>query len=495
VAVTGGTASTIDTPMHDVFLSDVSPDGAQFLLLTMRKTLGTASTPSEIWTMSAAGGAPRPVGDLRTSSTAAWSPDGRQIVYALGSGIFVAVPDGSGARRVWTAPGAVGMPAWSPDGRRLRVTVRLDRRRSVLWQVGLDGSGPQPLLPGFSLSACCGRWTRDGRYFVFQADDGPTTDIWVLRERTGWLSRASREPERLTRGPLWFRTPVPSRDGKRLFVVGTKPLGELVRYDARSEQFVPYLSGLSAQGLDFSPDGEGVAYVLYPEGTLWRSRPDGTDPVQLTFPPLVTALPRWSPDGRRIVFAGAAPSEPWRLRLVPADGGPERRLLSGTGDQLDPTWSSDGRRIAFGGDISETQNLHVLDLEAGKASAIPGSVGLFSPRWSPDGRYLAALSYDSLHLRLFDFTTGEWRDVMASEHVISYPSWAADSRSIVVSEGTTRLRLRLADGHRDVLARYADLRRAEGGFGPWIGQGPDGSVLALRDASVQEMYALDWDAP
>jgi Tol biopolymer transport system component/predicted Ser/Thr protein kinase len=495
VAVTGGAVSTIDTPLRSAVLSDVSPDGTRFLLVAMRETLGTAATPGELWTMSAAGGPPRPVGGLRASSSAAWSPDGTQIVYTLRSDVFVAAADGSAPRRVWTAPGAVGTPAWSPDGRRLRVTVKLDRRRGALWQVGLDGSRPQPLLPGFRLSACCGRWTPDGRYFVFQADDGLTSDIWALRERTPWLSRARPEPQRLTRGPLWFTTPVPSRDGKRLFVVGTKELGELVRYDPHAEQFVPYLSGISAQGLDFSPDGQWVAYVLYPEGTLWRSRSDGTEQLQLTFSPLVAALPRWSPDGRRIVFTGAAPEEPWRLRLVPAEGGPERSLLASADDQVDPTWSPDGRRIAFGGDISETGDLHVLDLETGEVSSIPGSTGLFSPRWSPDGRHLAALTYDSLHLRLFDFRERRWREIMASEQVISYPSWAEDGRSIVVSDGYTRLRLQVADGTRDVLARYADLRRAQGEFGQWVGQGPDGSVLAVRDASVQEVYALDWDAP
>jgi hypothetical protein len=47
---------------------------------------------------------------------------------------------------------------------------------------------------------------------------------------------------------MQFFAPLPSRDGRRVFAVGWKPQGELVRYDAGSGHFVPYLSGISAHG-------------------------------------------------------------------------------------------------------------------------------------------------------------------------------------------------------------------------------------------------------
>ena len=62
--------------------------------------------------------------------------------------------------------------------------------------------------------------------------------------------------------------PVPSADGKRLFVIGAQLRGELARYDRKSGEFVPYLSGISADGVDFSKDGKWVVYVEYPDGTL-----------------------------------------------------------------------------------------------------------------------------------------------------------------------------------------------------------------------------------
>jgi serine/threonine protein kinase len=88
-----------------------------------------------------------------------------------------------------------------------------------------------------------------------------------------------------------------SPDGKKLFTQGLQDRGELIRYDAQHRAFVPFLSGIWATDLRFSRDGQWVAYVSYPEGTLWRSRVDGSDRLQLTNPPVFAALPRWSPDG------------------------------------------------------------------------------------------------------------------------------------------------------------------------------------------------------
>jgi Tol biopolymer transport system component len=103
-----------------------------------------------------------------------------------------------------------------------------------------------------------------------------------------------------------FLITLASADGKKLFVIGEQSRGELVRYDRRTGQFLPYLSGISAHGVSFSPDGKWLAYVTYPESTLWRSRADGTERLQLTFPPNVAYQPYWSPDGKTIAFAGAA---------------------------------------------------------------------------------------------------------------------------------------------------------------------------------------------
>ena len=71
-------------------------------------------------------------------------------------------------------------------------------------------------------------------------------NIWAIREKSGLFEKASREPVQLTAGPMSFTSLLPSRDGKKLFAIGTQARGELAHYDSKLRQFTPYLSGISA---------------------------------------------------------------------------------------------------------------------------------------------------------------------------------------------------------------------------------------------------------
>src|SRR5262249_18354207 len=206
---------------------------------------------------------------------------------------YIAKADGSESRKFVSLNGVPYVPHWSPDGKMLRFT--LFTRNGALWEVSADGSNPHPLFSNQNDSQfdCCGTWTPDGKYFVYQSTRNGTTDIWAIRENTGFFRRTEPKPVQLTAGPLQFSAPSPSIDGQRLFVIGSHDRGELVRYDLKSGQLVSYLSGMSAEGLDFSPDGKWVVYVTLPEGTLWRSRLDGSQQLQLTNKPMVSGLPRW----------------------------------------------------------------------------------------------------------------------------------------------------------------------------------------------------------
>src|SRR5712692_6441485 len=156
-----------------------------------------------------------------------------------------------------------------------------------LWEVAASGSNFHPLLPGWNSPAaeCCGSWTRDGKYFVFQSARNGRVDIWAISQSRGLFDKNVVLPMQLTSGPLSLSSPVPSLDGKKLFVIGSQARGELVHYDSKTGQFTPYLSGISAEGVDFTRDGNWVAYEMFPESTLWRSRVDGSERLQLTFPP------------------------------------------------------------------------------------------------------------------------------------------------------------------------------------------------------------------
>jgi Tol biopolymer transport system component len=487
---------------------DVSPDGTQLLVLANRQIVGLTSAPSPLWIVPFLGGTPRPVGDVRADD-AAWSPDGRTIAYTVGTELFLTGPDGADSRKIWTAEGAAYYPAWSPDGRRLRVSV-VDpgvsggRRRS-LWEVGAAGDGPHPVLPDLEASACCGRWSPDGRHYVFSA--GPTTftgsaalapagwDLWILTEPGGWLSFGSRAPVRLTQGPLSYGVPVWSRDGRKLFAEGQRQSGELVRCQLGSGECGALLGGIDAEGVSYSRDGKWVAWVT-PDGGLWRSRADGTDKLQLTFPPLWAALPKWSPDGTRICFARLETTAPTRLMLVSADGGPAQEAVPGDkGSQVDGEWSPDGR-LAFGrtGGAQAVNEIQIAELGSGQVTPVPGSKDLYSPRWSPDGRHLAALSSDALRLLVFDFSSQRWRPLV-ERTFMAYPAWAADSESLFVTAFVAgrgrRLRIRIADGHSEVVHTFEGLRQISRLLGPWVGIAPDDSILALRDTSIDEIFALE----
>src|SRR5216683_4713241 len=160
----------------------------------------------------------------------------------------------------------------------------------------------------------------------------------------GFFDRRSLAPFQLTTGPMSLDSPVPGVDGKRLFAHGLLSRGQLVRYETRSHQFVQFLSGISAGELDFSRDGKWVTYVSYPDYALWRSRVDGSDPLQLTFPPMSADLPRWSPDGTQIAFVDSELGKPLKIFLLSAQGGTPQELLPETHNQVDPVWSPDGKR-------------------------------------------------------------------------------------------------------------------------------------------------------
>ena len=76
--------------------------------------------------------------------------------------------------------------------------------------------------------------------------------------------------------------------------------------------------------------------------------------------------------------------------------------------KLDPDWSADGTRIVFGNGPADTDSsIRVLDVNTHQVSTLPGSKGLYSPRWSPDGRYIVAMTFDSRSLMLFDFANSK----------------------------------------------------------------------------------------
>jgi serine/threonine protein kinase len=345
-SINGGETSPVPTPFPNVVADAISADHTQLLVGSFRGT----EEENEFWSLPLPSGAPRRVGSIMAHA-AVWSPDGRHLIFAKGSDLFLANANGSDPRKLTTVKGVATYLHFSPDGKRIRFTVdTYVGSNPALWEVGLDGSDLHPLLPAWHNPSFeyCGNWTPDGRYFLFSSFDGSRSNLWAMREPDGLLHRHASKPFQLTNGPMSFQSWTPFTDSKKILADGVQGRGELVRYDSKSGQFVQFLSGISAGELDFTRDGEWVTYAQYPENTIWRSHADGTDRLQLTDAPVFSGLPPWSPDSQQIAFISIRPGSPWKIFLVSAQGGTPEEILPADQDESDPVGPRTGRRLHTG---------------------------------------------------------------------------------------------------------------------------------------------------
>ncbi len=175
VSTVGGEALAVATPFPFAILADISPNRSQLLVA------GFVGSEAEapLWLLPVLGGSPHRLGDVRAHD-GTWSPQGEQIIYANGSDLYSVKSDGSESRKLVTVAGIPYWPRWSPDGSKLRFTVQDPKSHSTsLWEVSADQSNLHPLLPGWNSppAECCGNWTADGKYFVFQSSRNARTDI------------------------------------------------------------------------------------------------------------------------------------------------------------------------------------------------------------------------------------------------------------------------------------------------------------------------------
>jgi len=502
VSTAGGETAPLMTPFASADIFDIAPDHSALLITS---EAGGTQTETPLYQLPIPAGSPRAVGNVRAHS-ATWTPDGEYIIYGNRSDLYQVRPDGSQPHKLLTLPGAAMDLHFSPDGAWIRFTLQdPENNTSELWQVTPAGKGLRRVLPeqwNQPSQECCGTWTRDGKYYFFESSRGNSHNIWALADTGSLLGGRNHAPQQLTAGPLAFLFPIPGNDGKKLFVVGQQLRFELQRYDEKARHFLPYLSGISAGELDFSRDGKWLTFVNYPDHTLWRSKVDGSERTQLTYPPLQAHLPHWSPDGTHVAFMGSQPGQAWKLYLVSSQGGTPQPLTKERVNESDLTWMPDGKSLVFGhmpwlqyANSSES-GIEVLDLKTGKTSALPGSEGLFSPRVSPDGRYVAALTADSKKLMLYEFATRKWS--LLAQATFAYDNWSHDSRYVYLedySRGDDIVRVSVHGGPLQLLESVKDVPRGSDPWASWLGLGPDDAPLLMRDQSTQEIYALDLQLP
>jgi TolB protein len=273
--------------------------------------------------------------------------------------IYLVPAAGGHARRLTNrSPASLG-PAWSPDGTRLAF---VSGRNLVVAAHG------KPLttmpLPGF-----------------------PTSDS------PSWAPDGQR-----------LAVSMISRDEKRTSVVVARADGSSVGIVAQTRAG----TGSPDRGPEWSPDGRLLAYALQGpdiegQGGVRASgeldlavvSPDGSGHRTLTTTSGYESDPRWSPDGRWILYASeVASEESAALRLVPAGGGCSRvvvRLSAVWG----ASWSPDGNWIAFAGDAPGElrTHLYVVRPDGTGLKRLTGEITPVRPVWSPNGRLIAFGTY------------------------------------------------------------------------------------------------------
>jgi serine/threonine protein kinase len=485
VALAGGEIeSVLSVKLTKPWLEEVSPDGSAFLV----QSYEAGSAPARpTYIVQILGGAQRYLADTAGSH---WSPDGRSIVYFTPNGdIILTRSDGTGGHKIASVGGVPDSFSWSPDGK----TIRFSRDNSF-WEVSPSGSDLRRVLTATHTfnGKWCENWSPDGQYCVFRGE--PDHQLWAFDERRGLFRSPPEKPIQLTSGPIHWGDPVPSKDGDTIFASGYTLRGELSRFDLKTTQFQPFLGGLSADLVTFSKDGQAIAYVSYPDGILWKANKDGGERVQLSTPPLRPESVSWSPDGSQIVFMSESNQRHIEnAYIVSSQGGLPRRLLpDDKGSETDPSWSPDGSQIIFGTNLMGDQNseIRIFDLASHQVTTLPGSVGIFSPHWSPDGQSIAASSVDLSKMLLFDIKTQSWTTIYKDR--AAYSTWSSDSRFLYFlryANDPAVLRISAKGGKPEIVVLLKDFHPT-GTFGLWFGLDPSDAPMLLRDLGTQDIYAL-----
>jgi Tol biopolymer transport system component/DNA-binding winged helix-turn-helix (wHTH) protein len=496
-SISGGDAHPLVTPpeIGEPRLADISPDGSNLLVF------GEIFTELErsMWIVPSTGGAARKItSGLGHDGT--WMPDGSTVLYAFGRNIMITRNDGQEPRVLASVHGRAFWLRCAPDGSRVRFTVVDSATRATsLWEFTFADKKLRPLLPGWSnpTSECCGNWTPDGKHFIFQSNRVEGSNIWIMPERN-WIGEPAPSPSQLTAGPLNFIGPVPARHGNQIFFTGAHRRSQLRRYDAATHQFVPYLREISMAGrTEFSRDGTRVAWVSTRDGSLWQSRLDGSQRLQLTSRPMRVFMMRWSPDARSIAFMGKEPGKTWKIYSISTEGGKPQIVSEEARNQADPDWSPDGKTIVFGrsseymAEDSTPKAIQMVDLTTRALSTVPGSEGLFSPRWSPDGRFLVAMPLDQRKLMLFDIASKKWTDIANGS--FNNPVWSKDSKLIYYQsydEGSPIRRMQVAGGRVEEIVDFRDLQPGAT-VGYWGIASDDAPIVSFHFLTA-DIYSVEW---
>jgi Tol biopolymer transport system component/DNA-binding winged helix-turn-helix (wHTH) protein len=378
-----------------------------------------------------------------------WSPDGRWIGFLrrrhdydeirTGYDVLV-IPTTGGPERKVAAPERGGKLAWLPSSRGLILSDEISSGQSALFAVWIETGEKQQLTepPPGTLGDFSPLLSEDARLLAFSRFDAAlfTSDVYLLDLDTNF--RPLDTPRKLT-SVNYTRADAWAPDGKSLIVsrvqnvfrrdlwrLSTTQLEELHKLDiagpgsnlatvsAARNRLVYVRESIdmdlevleknnspdgawrinsfpSSTRLDsgpaFSPDGQWLAFESDRLGLLgiWLSKADGTNP-QLRWAEGPAGMPRWSPDGERIVLDSSADGD-FNVYIVIASGGPAFRLTDHPAYDMVPSWSADGRWIYFASNRSGKFEIWKASVAGGEPQQVTQAGGTL-PMEAPDGRFV-----------------------------------------------------------------------------------------------------------
>jgi Tol biopolymer transport system component len=382
-----------------------------------------------------------------------------------------------------------------------------------MWEMSLDGSSLRRVLPEGQNGPHegSGTWLASGSYFAFSSGVDlraslavdTQANLWIMKETRGLFRRSASNPVQLTMGPIAFDHPNAIPGSNRILAIGSHNEYQLLRIDPRNGAKTAMLAESGATDMDFSLDGQWVVYAARENGTLWKSRIDGSSKVQLTAAATGAFAPHWSPDQKQILFTGFLLDRQPRLYVVSAQGGspqsvlpPNNKWASVSGD-----WRTDGRQIVL--DVQEMESgrepdIRILDLETGRITKLLGSEGLLEPRWSADGRYIAALNPKKKQVFLYDCKLETWA-VLSEANFPATLRWSPGGDALYYQDvdevEESIFRVPMATRETERVVRLGDLLSAGAARCMFTGLSPDGSVYVTVDHGDVDVYSVDLRLP
>jgi Tol biopolymer transport system component/tRNA A-37 threonylcarbamoyl transferase component Bud32 len=419
-----------------------SPDGSQVAF----QWTGEKGDHLDIYVKLVEGGTPlRLTTSPESAASPAWSPDGRQIAFLRAGGVYSVSPLGGPERKLTDV--FVDSLAWMPDSQSLMISsaksagelhsifqlsLRTGEMRPVTTPPPADPGGggdygPAVSPDGRTLGFLRWAWPEGGIYLQPLAG-GPARRLTKRSQQVGGLVWASNREILCygtagVSGSMWRmftdgrseEQPVEGAlDGAREPAISHPPNGPVrlayTRFVGDSNIWRMAIApdahgGVRAVGQPasiiastradrsprFSPDGKRIVFASDRDGYLeiWVAASDGSGPAQLTtLKSSRSGSPRWSPDGTVIVFDSPASgnSDIWMVR---SEGGPARQLTTEPSIDARPSFSRDGRWIYFRSDRSGAQQIWKMPSAAPFRPAVQLTHnGGFDAEEAPDGNLL-----------------------------------------------------------------------------------------------------------